>query len=72
MIFVETKMNNCKIFNGDTAWFSSSVSQKVKNLWSKWTYQNLLHYYCIDQSFYFTASRQELWSGISSFVRIKA
>lgn len=24
----------------------------------------------IDQSFYFTASRQELWSGISSFVRI--
>lgn len=28
-------MNNCKIFNGDTAWFSSSVSQKVKNLWKR-------------------------------------
>lgn len=31
----ETKMNNGKIFNGNTAWFSSSVSQKVKNLWKR-------------------------------------
>ncbi|XP_048737842.1 telomere repeats-binding bouquet formation protein 2-like [Ostrea edulis] len=28
-------MSNKKLFQGDTAWFSSSVSQKIKNLWKK-------------------------------------